>query len=65
MERCDALTESAGHAFQARLEAYGIVCSMSRKGTCRDSAPTESFFNSLKNGRMSGCHAPATEGVLP
>ncbi|TMQ74352.1 Mobile element protein [Candidatus Accumulibacter phosphatis] len=50
----------ASHTFQARLEAYGIVCSMSRKGTCRDNAPTESFFNSLKNGRMSGCHAPAT-----
>src|SRR5689334_3006680 len=27
-------------------------CSMSRKGNCWDNAPTESFFNSLKNERI-------------
>ena len=27
-------------------------CSMSRKGNCWDNAPTESFFNSLKNERV-------------
>ncbi len=44
----------AGHAFQARLEKYGMVCSMSRKGHCWDNAPTESFFNRLKNERVHG-----------
>ncbi|MBB2932801.1 putative transposase [Paraburkholderia silvatlantica] len=27
---------------------------MSRKGSCWDNAPTESFFNSLKNERVHG-----------
>ena len=44
----------ASHAFQARLKEYGMVCSMSRKGNCWDNAPTESFFNSLKNERVHG-----------
>ena len=32
----------------------GMVCSMSRKGNCWDNAPTESFFNSVKNERVNG-----------
>ena len=44
----------ASHAYQARLKAYGMACSMSRKGNCWDNAPTESFFNSLKNERVHG-----------
>lgn len=35
--------------YRALLEEYGMVASMSRKGNCWDNAPTESFFNSLKN----------------
>jgi putative transposase len=31
-----------------------MQCSMSRKGSCWDNAPTESFFNSLKNERVHG-----------
>ena len=31
-----------------------MTCSMSRKGNCWDNAPTESFFNSLKNERVHG-----------
>ena len=31
-----------------------MVCSMSRKANCWDNAPTESFFNSLKNERVHG-----------
>jgi putative transposase len=50
----DRGSQYASHAFQARLEAYGMVCSMSRKGNCWDNAPTESFFNSLKNERVHG-----------
>jgi transposase InsO family protein len=50
----DRGTQYASHAFQARLKEYGMVCSMSRKGNCWDNAPTESFFNSLKNERVHG-----------
>ena len=38
--------------YQALLAEYGMVASMSRKGNCWDNAPTESFFNSLKNERV-------------
>ncbi|SFH44728.1 Integrase core domain-containing protein [Nitrosospira sp. Nsp14] len=31
-----------------------MVCSMSCKGNCWDNAPTESWFNSLKNERAHG-----------
>jgi len=31
-----------------------MTASMSRKGNCWDNAPTESFFNSLKNERVHG-----------
>lgn len=31
-----------------------MTCSMSRKGNCRDNAPTESWFNSFKNERVHG-----------
>jgi len=44
----------ASYAYQARLATYGMRGSMSRKGNCWDNAPTESFFNSLKNERVHG-----------
>jgi len=50
----DRGSQYASRAFQARLDEYGMVCSMSRKGNCWDNAPTESFFNSLKNERVHG-----------
>ena len=50
----DRGSQYASHAFQTRLKEYGMVCSMSRKGNCWDNAPTESFFNSLKNERVHG-----------
>jgi putative transposase len=50
----DQGSQYASHAFQARLKEYAMICSMSRKGNCRDNAPTESFFNSLKNERVHG-----------
>ena len=40
--------------FRKQLAAYGMLASMSRKGNCWDNAPTESFFNSLKNERVHG-----------
>jgi putative transposase len=36
-------------AYQEKLGAYGVVCSMSRKGDCYDNAPMESFWGLLKN----------------
>ena len=50
----DRGSQYASHAFQAKLAEYGMICSMSRKGNCWDNAPTESFFNSLKNERVHG-----------
>ena len=54
MHHSDRGSQYASHAFQVRLKEYGMVCSMSRKGNCWDNAPTESFFNSLKNERVHG-----------
>ena len=50
----DRGVQYASQAFQAKLAEYGMRCSMSRKGNCWDNAPTESFFNSLKNERVHG-----------
>jgi transposase InsO family protein len=38
----------AAASYQRLLEELGIVCSMSKKGSCWDNAPMESFFHSLK-----------------
>ena len=38
----------ASHDYRDALDAYGIVCSMSRKGDCWDNAVAESIFGSLK-----------------
>jgi transposase InsO family protein len=35
--------------YRSRLAAYGIVCSMSRRGNCYDNAVMEAFFSSLKS----------------
>lgn len=50
----DRGSQYASQAFQDKLAEYGMVCSMSRKGNCWDNAPSESFFNSLKNERVHG-----------
>lgn len=50
----DRGSQYASEAFQARLKAYGMTCSMSRKGNCWDQAPTESWFGSFKNERVYG-----------
>lgn len=50
----DRGSQYASHAFRSKLIEYGMTCSMSRKGNCWDNAPTESFFNSLKNERVYG-----------
>jgi putative transposase len=38
--------------FQAMLNTFGIICSMSRKGNCWDNSVAESFFGSLKTERV-------------
>lgn len=50
----DRGVQYASQAFQSKLVEYGMRCSMSRKANCWDNAPTESFFNSLKNERVHG-----------
>ena len=50
----DRGAQYASHEFQRKLSSYGMRCSMSRKGSCWDNAPTESFLNSLKNERVHG-----------
>jgi putative transposase len=43
--------------YQALLAESGMRCSMSRKGSCWDNAPMESFSNSLKSERVfHECH---------
>jgi putative transposase len=50
----DRGSQYASQAMCARLHEYGMTASMSRKGNCWDNAPSESFFNSLKNERVHG-----------
>jgi transposase InsO family protein len=38
----------ASEDYQARLKAFGITCSMSRRGDCYDNAVMESFFSTVK-----------------
>lgn len=35
--------------YRKKLEEYGLVCSMSRKGNCWDNAPIEAFRGKMKN----------------
>jgi len=44
----DRGSQYASAVFQRILSAFGITCSMSRKGDCWDNAVLESFFASLK-----------------
>jgi len=39
----------ASEDYQRMLDAYGITCSMSRRGNCYDNAVMEAFFSSLKS----------------
>jgi len=44
----DRGSQYAAHNYQERLQEFGIVCSMSRRGDCWDNAVVESFFATLK-----------------
>jgi putative transposase len=54
MHHSDWGSQYARYVFRARPHEYGMVCSISRMGNCRDNVPTENFFNSLKNERVHG-----------
>ncbi len=47
MHPADRVSQYASHAFQDKLTADGMTCSMSRKGNGWDNAPTESRFSTL------------------
>lgn len=51
LHHSDRGSQYCSHDHQVLLKQYGMQVSMSRKGNCWDNAPTESFFNSLKNER--------------
>ena len=44
----DRGVQFASAAFRAKLQAHGLVASMSRKANCYDNAFIESFWSSLK-----------------
>jgi putative transposase len=64
MHHSDRGSQYASRVFQTRLAEYGMVCSMSRKGNCWDNAPSESFFNSLKNERVHGARYVTREEAI-
>lgn len=45
----DRGSQYCSHAYQDKLNHFGAICSMSRKGDCYDNAPMESFWGLLKN----------------
>lgn len=59
----DRGSQYASRVMQAKLADYGMTPSMSRKGNCWDNAPTESFFNSLKNERVHGTRYKTREAA--
>lgn len=50
-------SQYASHAFQDKLKAYSMICSMSRKGNCWDKRRRRAGSTASK---MSECMASAT-----
>ena len=48
LHHSDRGSQYASHDFQDRLKAYGMTCSMSRKGNCWDNAPTQKLVQQLQ-----------------
>jgi transposase InsO family protein len=44
LHHSDRGSQYACHNYQNRLDQYGIIARMNRKGNCWDNAPIESFF---------------------
>ena len=53
LHHSDQGSQYTSEDFQRLLESHGIVCSMSRRGNCWDTAAMESFFSTLKTERLS------------
>lgn len=62
LRRWVEFTQYCRHDFQQQLAEYGMLRSMNRKGNCCD-APSESFFNSLKNERVHGTRYETRDAV--
>ncbi len=60
----DRGSQYASQVFQNKLAEYGMICSMSRKANCWDNAPSESWFNSLKNERVHGTRYETRDAAL-
>lgn len=56
LHHSDRGVQYASQRYQAQLAAWGMVCSMSRKGNCWDNAVVERFFRSLKVERVGHQH---------
>jgi len=54
LHHSDRGRQYASQAFQDKLKAFGMTCSMSRKENSWDNAPTESGFKRFKNEREHG-----------
>jgi putative transposase len=50
----DRGSQYCSHEFQASLKGWGMRSSMSRKGNCWDSSPTQSFWSRLKTASVHG-----------
>lgn len=48
LHHSDRGSQYASHDVQDRLKAYGMTCSMSRKGSCWDNAPTQKLVQQLQ-----------------
>jgi transposase InsO family protein len=49
LHHTDQGSQYASDDYQAELRAWGITCSMSRRGNCWDNAVAESFFGPMKD----------------
>lgn len=54
LHHSDRGSQYASKGYQKRLQDFGFICSMSRKGNCWDNSPTERFFSSLKREWVTG-----------
>lgn len=58
LHHSDRGSQYVSYDYQRRLEQYGMIPSMSRKGNCWDNAPIERFFRPLKSERLTACRFP-------
>lgn len=52
----DRNTLYTSRAYRAALEALGMICSMSRRGQCRNNAPAKPLFERLKEKLLPDGH---------